>query len=93
MDDRVSALEQAVAVQDEAIVILGNTVRALFALNLALMTRLADSDDRAAVCEQALSLLPNEAARPAAALVELLTREPSELAIDPALSDALSRLH
>ena len=82
-----------ITVQDKAIGMLADTVRALAVVNAALMAQLPTSEDRTVVRTAALSVLPHEADRPAAALVEMLTREPSELAIEPALSDALARLH
>lgn len=93
MEDRVTALEGLVATQGQAIGLLTDTVRALAFVNAALVAQLADSGDRVIIRTAALSVLPHEADRQAAALVEMLTREPSELAIEPDLSDAIARLH
>lgn len=96
-DERISDLERLALVQNDALRVLIEHVRALTVVNAALLSRLGGQIDRDVIREAALGALDAQGNVPgglAGTLVEALTRDPAEQAeaVGSTLADSLARL-
>jgi len=96
-DERLADLERLALVQNDALRVLIEHVRALTVVNGALLTQLGGQIDRDAICAAARVSLEAHGHVPgglAGNLVEALTRDPVEQqdATGSALADSLARL-